>query len=138
MAPCPGSLIMLPSSGLMTMASPLKFSGLYLSSLALAEQEESVVRCPQHPWCLGYWYCRGGESHQAELLTNILQQSQHIVVNNGPSHCTGSSCIRETMLMIILEWKSWIRIRILRLETEPCPNYHRSVTKFWTSTANLK
>ena len=34
---------MLPSSGLMTMASPLKFSGLYLSSFAPAEQEKLVV-----------------------------------------------------------------------------------------------
>ena len=71
-APCPGSIVMLPSSGLMTRASPQKFLGLNLSSLALAEQDETVVRCPQHHWCLGYWYCRGGESHQAELLTNIL------------------------------------------------------------------
>ena len=47
---------------------------------------------------------------------------------------TGSSGIRETILMIILELKSWIRIRILRLETEPWPNYHRSVTKFWDSS----
>ena len=31
---------MLPSSGLMTRASPQKFSGLYLSSIALAEEEE--------------------------------------------------------------------------------------------------
>ena len=34
---------MLPSSGLITRATLLKFSVLYLSSLALAEQEESVV-----------------------------------------------------------------------------------------------
>ena len=37
---------MLPSSGLMTRASPLKFLSLYLSSLDLAEQEESMVQCP--------------------------------------------------------------------------------------------
>ena len=35
---------MLPSSGLMTRASPLKFSGLYLSSIALAKQEDSLAR----------------------------------------------------------------------------------------------
>ena len=40
LAPCPGSLVMLPSSGLMTRASHPKFSGLYLSSIAPAEQEE--------------------------------------------------------------------------------------------------
>ena len=35
---------MLSSSWLMNRASPQKFSGLYLASLALAEQEELVVR----------------------------------------------------------------------------------------------
>ena len=35
---------MLLSSWLMNRASPQKFSGLYLASLALAEQEELVVR----------------------------------------------------------------------------------------------
>ena len=34
---------MLSSSCLMNRASPQKFSGLYLASLALAEQEELVV-----------------------------------------------------------------------------------------------
>ena len=43
-APYPGSLGMLLSSWLMNRASPQKFSGLYLASLALAEQEELVVR----------------------------------------------------------------------------------------------
>ena len=63
---------MLPSSGLMTRASPLKFSGLYLSSLALAEQEELVVqaRCTLSALVAGI--VGVDESKQAELLINIL------------------------------------------------------------------
>ena len=63
---------MIPSSGLMNRASPLKLSGLYLSSIALAEQEESVVRARSTLGTLVAGIVGGGESQQAELLTNIL------------------------------------------------------------------
>ena len=56
----------------MTRASPQKISGLYLSSIALAEQEESVVRARSTLGTLVAGIVGGGESQQAELLTNIL------------------------------------------------------------------
>ena len=68
MAPCPGSLGMLSSSWLMNRASPQKFSGLYLASLALAEQEELVVRARSTLGAL----VAGIVGKQAELLINIL------------------------------------------------------------------
>ena len=72
MAPCPGCLDMLPSSWMMNRASPQKFSGLYLASLALAEQEESVVRARSTLGALVAGIVGVGESQQAELLINIL------------------------------------------------------------------
>ena len=72
MAPCPGSLGMLLSSWLMNRASPQKFSGLYLASLALAEQEELVVWECSTLGALVAGIVGVDESKQAELLINIL------------------------------------------------------------------
>ena len=71
-APSPESLVMLPSSGLMTRVSPQKFSGLYLASLALAEQVELVVWAHSTLGALVAGIVRVDESKQAELLINIL------------------------------------------------------------------
>ena len=65
-------ILMLPSSCLMNRASPHKFSGLYLASLTLAEQEESVVRARSTLGALVAGIVGVGESQQAELLINIL------------------------------------------------------------------
>ena len=82
---------MLSSSWLMNRASPQKFSGLYLASLALAEQEELVVQARSTLGAL----VAGIFGKQAELLISILKQLHHIVVHK------------------------WFWIQIFRLETEP-------------------
>ena len=63
---------MLSSSWLMNRASPQKFSGLYLASLALAEQEELVVRARSTLGTFVAGIVGVDEPKQAELLINIL------------------------------------------------------------------
>ena len=40
--------------------------------------------------------------------------------------------------MIILGWRSWVQIHILKLVTEPYPYYHCSVTNIWDSSTPPK
>ena len=70
---------MLPSSGLMNGASPQKFLGLYLASLALTEQEELVIQERSTLGALGCWLLSGLVNHNKLNFSSIFCNNRIIL-----------------------------------------------------------